>query len=73
MKIADLTTGSAKLSAAYKALRLRWDATKDHWQDANCRRFEETYIDPLEPEIRDALEAISNLHELLSRAERECQ
>ena len=73
MNIADLTMGSAKIASAYKALRLQWEAAKDHWHDANCRRFEECYIDPLEPQIRDALEAIGNLAELLGRAERECE
>jgi hypothetical protein len=73
MRIADLNTGAAKISSAYKAMRLNWDDTKDHWHDANRRRFEEAYVDPLEPQIAAALEAISRLAELLSRAERECE
>jgi hypothetical protein len=73
MRIADLHTGPAKINSAYKTLRLQWESTKEHWHDANCRRFEENYIDPLEPEIRNALEAIGNLAELLGRAERECE
>ena len=73
MNIADLTMGSAKIASAYKTLRLQWEGAKEHWHDTNCKRFEENYIDPLEPQIRDALEAIGNLAELLSRAQRECE
>ncbi len=73
MKVADLTTGAAKIAAAHKALRLRWEDTKEHWHDQNCRRFEATYIEPLDPHIAAALEAISRLAELLNRAERECE
>jgi hypothetical protein len=73
MNIADLTMGSAKIASAYKALRLQWEGAKEQWQDANCRRFEQCYIEPLEPQIHDALEAIGNLAELLGRAQRECE
>jgi hypothetical protein len=73
MKIADLTSGAAKISSAYKTLKVRWDNTKEHWHDDNCRRFEENYIDPLEPQINAALEAISRLAEVLGRAEQECE
>jgi hypothetical protein len=73
MKIADLTTGTAKITSAYKTMRVHWDATKDDWQDANQRRFEERFLDPLEPQLNSALEAISRLAEILSRAERECE
>ena len=73
MNLADLNMGSAKIAAAYNALRLRWESAKEHWHDDNCRRFEQTYIDPLEPQIREALEAIGNLAEVLGRAQRECE
>jgi hypothetical protein len=73
MKIADLTSGAAKISAAYKTLKVRWENTKEHWHDDNCRKFEENYIDPLEPQINAALEAIVRLAEVLGRAEQECE
>ncbi len=73
MKIADLTSGSAKIASAYKALRLNWDSTKEHWHDANRQRFEEAYLDTLEPQLSAALDAIAALAEVLGRAERECE
>jgi hypothetical protein len=73
MKIADLTSGAAKIATAYKTMRVHWEDTKEHWHDDNRRRFEEKFIDPLEPQIAAALDAIGSLAELLGRAERECE
>jgi hypothetical protein len=73
MRIADLTSGSAKIASAYKTLRLQWESTKEHWHDNNRARFEEKYLDPLEPQLSAALDAIAALAEVLGRAERECE
>jgi hypothetical protein len=73
MRIADLTSGAAKIATAYKTLRVHWEDTKEHWHDDNRRRFEENFIDPLEPQIASALDAISALAEILNRAQRECE
>ena len=73
MRIADLTTGAAKMGTAHKTMRLHWEATKEEWQDANCRNFEERFLDPLEPQLHSAMEAIARLSEILNRAERECE
>ena len=73
MRIADLTSGAAKIATAYKTLRVHWEDTKEHWHDDNRRRFEENFIDPLEPQIASALDAIAALAEILNRAERECE
>jgi hypothetical protein len=73
MKIADLTSGSTKIASAYKKMRLHWDAAKDHWHDQNQIRFERDYLDPLEPQIAAALDAISALADVMGRAERDCE
>ncbi len=73
MKIADLTSGTAKIASAYKTMRVHWEDTKEHWHDANRKRFEETYLDPLEPQIAATLEAIGRLAEILAKAERDCE
>jgi hypothetical protein len=73
MTIADLTSGAAKIATAYKTMRVHWEDTKEHWHDDNRRRFEENFIDPLEPHVAAALEAIGRLADVLSQAERECE
>jgi hypothetical protein len=73
MRIADLTSGAAKIASAFTTLRAHWEDTKEHWHDDNRRRFEENYIDPLEPQVAAALDAIGRLTEVLEHAERECE
>jgi hypothetical protein len=73
MRVADLTSGAAKIASAYKTLKLRWESTTELWQDGNQRRFDENFIAPLESQIASALTAIGKLTEVLERAERECE
>jgi hypothetical protein len=54
-------------------MRLNWDSTKDHWRDENRNHFEKYYLDPLEPQIASALDAIAALADVMGRAERECE
>jgi hypothetical protein len=72
MIVGDLVTGAAKLSGALKNLYLHWDETKDQWQDAACRRFEEDHLAQLEPKVHLTLDAVARLAEVLERAQREC-
>jgi Rho-binding protein len=73
MRIADLTSGAAKMASAYKKLRVQWEDTKDRWHDENRANFEKNYLDPLEPQITAALDAINALAEVMNRAQRECE
>ena len=60
MIVGDLVTGAAKLADALKNLHMHWDDTKEQWQDAACRRFEEEHLAPLEPQVHLTLDAIQH-------------
>jgi hypothetical protein len=72
MIVGDLVTGGQKLSEALKNLHLHWEATKEQWQDAASRRFEDQHVVPLEPKVHLTLDAIARLAEAMERAQREC-
>ncbi len=72
MIVGDLVTGAAKLADAMKNLQMRWEGTKEQWQDAACRRFEEVHLAPLEPQVHLTLDAVTRLADVLERAQREC-
>jgi hypothetical protein len=72
MIVGDLVTGGQKLSHALKNLQLHWEATKEHWQDAASRRFEEQHLTPLEPKVHLTLDAIARLADVMERAQRDC-
>ncbi len=72
MRVADFATAAAKVRDATKTLRLRWEETKQSWQDAVARDFEEKYLVPLEPEILITMERLSRLSQVVTAAGQEC-
>ena len=50
--------------------KARIEAIED-WNDQSSRDFEETYLEPLEPKLRRAMDAIGRLDTLLTKAERD--
>lgn len=68
----SLYDGKANLQYARERLELQWRAACEHWQDAVAQQFEREHLEPLDPKIRSALQAIERLAEVLRRAELEC-
>lgn len=68
---ADLSSGASKLALALKQLNIKWDAARDTWDDATARAFRAEHIEPLAPRVKETLEAIGRLAEVLARATRE--
>jgi hypothetical protein len=72
MRVADFTTGSAKMRDALKTLRAHWDMTKNDWHDAASRHFEEKYLAVLDPEVLATLDRLNRLTQVVTAAEHEC-
>jgi hypothetical protein len=73
MKTWDLTSGAAKLELAMQSLAATVAETEEHWDDETYASFRQTYLAPLEPKVRMALDAMHTLAALLHRAERACR
>ena len=73
MRIADLSSGAAKLRDATDLLAVRWDETRREWDDANSRSLEEVHLRPIAKEVSSALAAVQHLAEVLAQAQRECE
>jgi len=67
----DLPSGASKLALAYKQLEIKWHAATDSWHDATAKTFHKDHIEPLMPDVKQTLEAIGRLAEVLSRAARD--
>ena len=67
-----LSTGSSKLSLTLKELRLRWEETKNHWNDPVSQAFDDNHIGPLEAQVIATLRGIDRLAQVLTRAQSEC-
>jgi hypothetical protein len=68
----SLSAGSSKLNLALKALRVRWEETKTHWNDPVSEAFEENYWKPLESQVMTTLRGIDRLGQELAQARQEC-
>ena len=71
MKVADLSGGAAKLALSLKQLSIKWESAKETWNDGTSKKFHKDNIEPLMPAVKETLEAIGRLAEVLSRAVRD--
>jgi len=71
MKIGDLSGGAAKLALAVKQLGIKWEAARPTWDDSTAKAFRDRHIDPLGPKVKETLESIGRLAEVLARAARD--
>lgn len=63
----------AKLAYAMQKKRLHWDETVTQWNDQVSRDFERQHLDPLQPKVHTALQAIDRLAEIIHRCAEECR
>jgi uncharacterized protein YukE len=72
MKSWDFSSGAAKLELAMKSIQIADAEVQEFWNDAAHQKFQETYLEPLEPKIRGMLEAIHRIAEVFDIADRQC-
>jgi hypothetical protein len=72
MKRWDLNSGCAKLDQALKSLHAACREIGTQWDDATYHRFLDTYVAPLEPRVKNLVNAARRLAEVLNTAERQC-
>ena len=71
MNVVDLSSGASKLALALKHLNIKWDSATDTWNDSTSKAFHKEHIDPLLPSVKETLESIGRLAEVLARAVRD--
>lgn len=68
-----LYEGRGQLVKSMKGLMLRWNETRNSWDDAQSEHFEEKFIQPLEQDLRTALAAMDHIAALVQQARRDCE
>ena len=71
MKVADLSSGASKLANALKQLNIKWESAKDTWRDSRAKAFQKDNVEPLLPAVKETLDAVGRLAEVLDRAARD--
>ena len=74
--VADLKAAREELfrlrfQLALKQLDLKWEAATETWNDAASKAFHKEHIEPLMPDVKQTLEAVGRLAEVLARAARD--
>ncbi|PHY01835.1 MAG: hypothetical protein CK530_09305 [Planctomycetaceae bacterium] len=71
MKIGDLSSGASKIALALKHIDIKWESAKESWNDGTSKAFHKEHLEPLPPSVKETLEAIGRLAEVLARASRD--
>ncbi len=61
------------LNKSLKDLIIKWQNVRGDWNDEVSDRFEETYIQPLEMAIKQAVSAMDQSSQLIHRVDNECK
>ncbi len=69
----SLGGGSGMLTDAARALWRQWRQCRQSWDDRNAQRFEDEFIAPIDPGVRQALEAMERLRAAADEARRACE
>ena len=66
MRVCDLSTGAARLAAAFDQLKESMVASRAHWNDQARAQFEQTYLHGIPIELQQLFSAVQRLavHEL---------
>ena len=62
-----------KLAHSIKDLLALWAHTKTQWNDANTERFEETFLRPLEIDLRGTAGAMDHMAAMLTQIRHQCE
>ena len=73
MKTTDLSAGAGRLQDATKTIRLRWEETTEVWNDVRRQEFDAKYMEPIEPQVRAALDRLRKLAQVYYQACQECK
>ena len=68
-----MSVHSPRLQHALKALREKWEITRESWDDQVARDFEKNHLDALEHLVRHTIVGMDKLSETLGKIRRQCQ
>ena len=71
MRVGDLSSGASKLANALKQLNLKWEVAGEGWHDVRAKAFQKDNIEPRTPSVKETLDALGRLAEVLDRAIRD--
>ncbi|MCA9257776.1 MAG: hypothetical protein KDA61_01195 [Planctomycetales bacterium] len=68
----DLHTDAARLRDAFEDLLTAWQVAQESWNDEVSRKYAEQHLEPLCPVLKNSLEAISRMSQLVDQMHQQC-
>lgn len=70
-----MSLGSSKhrVAGLTRELVLKWDQTKDHWQDSKSQEFEQKYITELVASVDKSVAIVDQLDKLVAKIRSDCE
>lgn len=69
----NLNSTRTRLTALTKQLAVRWQETREHWQDTKATEFEKRYLEELFSRVNTAAAGIEDLDKVLAKLRRDCE
>lgn len=69
----SMTANKSRLSGLTKELVLRWQDTREAWQDAKSLEFERQYVAELIADVDSAVAVIEQLDKVLAKLRSDCE
>lgn len=69
----DLDTSAAQLRSAMEDLQVAWQTTSGQWHDSVSHKFCETHLEPIGPAVKQSLDAVGHMQQLVNQMQRECE
>ena len=68
----SLSDSKARMMSAHRDLMNAWFRVSEAWHDDSARRFRERSIEPIDRQLRSAMNALDAMEETLRRVRSEC-
>ena len=69
----SMTANKSRLAGLTKEILLKWQETRESWQDAKSVEFERQYIAELAADVDSAAAVIEQLDKLLAKLKSDCE
>jgi hypothetical protein len=69
----SMTANKSRLSGLTKEILLKWQETRESWQDAKSVEFERQYIAELAADVDSAAAVIEQLDKMLAKLKSDCE
>ena len=68
----SLSDSKARMMSAHRDLMNAWFRVSEAWHDDTARHFKERSVEPVERQLRSAMNALDQMEETLRRVRNEC-